>query len=309
MCFPVMTRPRADPVAGGPTILLCVGATKAGTTWLYNHLSAHPDCHLRAIKELHYFDTLESGAFERQLKVHTGFAQKLMRQVDKAKGASRDRALQKLADVNDWAEVLDRRCEDIPAYLAYLEGGRGARPVMADITPSYGMLPEARLRGMAGMAPDVRFLYLLRDPVSRLWSQVRMMAARAARAMDSVPDLAFAMLDDVLAGRRKGALERGDYAATLERLRAVAAPGRRLVLFQEELLSLPGLSRLCDWLDIRSAPADFGTRVLAGPELAMPEAQRARARSILRPQYEYVARHYAERLPASWRRNMGEDVT
>ncbi len=309
MCFPVTTRPRADPVAEGPTILLCVGATKAGTTWLYNHLSAHPDCHLRAIKELHYFDTLESGAFDRRLKVQFAFARKLMRQVDRAEGASRDRALRKLADVNDWAAVLDRRCEDIPAYLSYLDDGRGERPVMADITPSYAMLPEARLRGMAEMAADVRFLYLLRDPVSRLWSQIRMMAARASKALDAVPDLAFAMLDDVLAGRRKGALERGDYAGTLERLQAVAPADRRLVLFQEELLSLPGLTRLCDWLGIRTAPADFGARVLAGPDLAMPEAQKARARAILRPQYEYVARHYADRLPASWRRNMGEDVT
>jgi len=309
MCFRATTRPRADRVGGEPTILLCVGATKAGTTWLYNHLSAHPECHLRAIKELHYFDTLESGAFDRQLKLQIAFAQKLMRQVDRAKGASRDRALQKLADVNEWAEVLDRRVENIPAYLAYLEAGRAARPVVADITPAYGMLPEARLRQMVEMAPDVRFLYLLRDPVSRLWSQVRMMAARAAKVLNAVPDLAFSMLDEVLDGRRKGALERGDYAATLERLGAVVEPKRLMVLFQEEMLSMPGLERLCRWLGIETRPGDFAARVLAGPDLAMPEAQKARARAVLRPQYEYVARHYAERLPASWRRNMGEDVT
>jgi len=309
MCFRATTRPRAERVAGDPTILLCVGATKAGTTWLYNHLAAHPDCHLRAIKELHYFDTLESGAFERQLKLQIAFSQKLMRQVDRSRGATRERALQKLADVNEWAEVLEKRREDIPAYLSYLDGGRAERPVVADITPAYAMLPEARLRQMAGMAPDVRFLYLLRDPVSRLWSQVRMMAARAAKALDAVPDLAFSMLDEVLEGRRKGALERGDYAGTLERLNAVADPKRLMVLFQEEMLSVPGLERLCGWLGIEARPGDFAARVLAGPDLAMPEAQKARACAILRPQYEYVARHYAERLPASWRRNMGEDVT
>ncbi|MDB5657806.1 MAG: hypothetical protein JWS10_421 [Cypionkella sp.] len=30
-----------------PTLLFCVGATKAGTSWLYDHLFAHPECHFR----------------------------------------------------------------------------------------------------------------------------------------------------------------------------------------------------------------------------------------------------------------------
>ncbi len=37
---------------------LCVGAQKAGTTWLYQQLDSHPDFWMPPIKELHYFDEL-----------------------------------------------------------------------------------------------------------------------------------------------------------------------------------------------------------------------------------------------------------
>ena len=37
---------------------LCVGAQKAGTSWLYRQLEPHPDFWMPPVKELHYFDQL-----------------------------------------------------------------------------------------------------------------------------------------------------------------------------------------------------------------------------------------------------------
>ena len=48
-------------MAQEPTFLICTGATKAGTSWLYRYLLGHPDCHLRAIKELHFLNSAEDG--------------------------------------------------------------------------------------------------------------------------------------------------------------------------------------------------------------------------------------------------------
>ena len=39
----------------GPDFI-CIGAPKAGTTWIYKHLAAHPDVWIPLVKELHYFD-------------------------------------------------------------------------------------------------------------------------------------------------------------------------------------------------------------------------------------------------------------
>jgi hypothetical protein len=35
---------------------LCIGAQKAGTSWLYQNLQEHPGIWLPPIKEIHYFD-------------------------------------------------------------------------------------------------------------------------------------------------------------------------------------------------------------------------------------------------------------
>ena len=51
-------------------VLFCIGAAKAGTSWLHTQLSAHPECHFRAIKELHYFDALDTGRLDRQIANH-----------------------------------------------------------------------------------------------------------------------------------------------------------------------------------------------------------------------------------------------
>jgi hypothetical protein len=37
---------------------LCVGAQKAGTSWLYHQLTLHPDFWMPPIKEPYYFETL-----------------------------------------------------------------------------------------------------------------------------------------------------------------------------------------------------------------------------------------------------------
>ena len=37
---------------------LCVGAQKAGTSWLYRQLELHPDFWMPPVKELHYLDNL-----------------------------------------------------------------------------------------------------------------------------------------------------------------------------------------------------------------------------------------------------------
>lgn len=287
-------------------ILLGVGATKSGTTWLYDHLRAHPQCHLRSIKELHYFDTLESGAYAHQLRVQRALAQRLAARAADATGPGLDRVARRQADVADWIEVLSRRSEDVNAYLHYLFGGGWkADKLVADITPAYALLPVERLRAMAGMAPDVRFLYLLRDPVARLWSHVRMLAQRAGAAADRLEAEARALLDRILGGQPSGAVDRSDYAGAITRLRAAVAPQRLLVMFQDDLMTAPGLARLSAFLGIDAMPADFDRRVFTGGAAGMTPDQARRARAFLAPQYAFVEKTMGG-LPAGWQATLAE---
>ena len=134
-----------------------------------------------------------------------------------------------------------------------------------------------------------------------------MMAQRASKTADAVPEAAFAVLEQILDGETSGATDRGDYIGALTRLRAAVDPRKLLVMFQEDMLSAPGLARLSEFLGIRTGEADFGKRVHAGQVLAMTDAQTQRARALLKPQYDFVA-HQFPVLPEAWRRNMGEGL-
>jgi hypothetical protein len=158
---------------------------------------------------------------------------------------------------------------------------------------------------MAALAPQTRFLYLLRDPVSRLWSQARMLAARRSGGQGDFGALAAQMLDGMLEAIRNGLPDREDYIGAITRLRNAIAPDRLLIQLQDEMMSVPGLSRLHGFLGIVDVPGDFDRRVHEGAPLDMPDDLRARAQVALRPQYEFVAKLFPD-LPGNWRKNMTE---
>ena len=286
------------------TFLFCVGATKAGTSWLYRVLARHEECHLRSIKELHYFDMLEFGTVNRHRKREAAHLAALQAERD-AGGPFGPQRKRMLKDTEDWLSVIGRDGADLDAYRAYLAEGRGAKHVLADITPAYALLPVARLAAMAKMAADVRFLYLMRDPVSRLWSQVRMEAARKADGFAAFRDRAYALMSEKIDAILNGTTDREDYAGAVARLRAAVDPSRLMLQVQDEMMSVSGLARLCAFLGIAPKGADFDKRVHEGTPLALDEGLRRRAQVALRPQYDFVASLFPE-LPESWRKNMIE---
>lgn len=285
-----------------PTYLFGVGATKAGTTWMHRYLAKHPECHLRAIKELHYFDSVEQGSFARQVKVQQDRAEKLASQLQSAPEGRAARLERSLMDVIDWISVLTAKVGgqgDHARYAAYLEAGTTAgTKLVADITPSYSELGPETLRGMEKLAPETRFVYVLREPVSRLWSHVRMVASRSSAADQAAE--ANRIFDRVIAGEPSQISRRSDYAGTLNRLQSALSPNRLLVLFQEQLHSAPGVARLCEFLGISVRPAPLDTRVHEGAAYPMTAGQEARARAFLSSQYDFVAQRFAD-MPASWR--------
>jgi hypothetical protein len=266
-----------------------VGATKAGTSWLYRYLHAHPDCHLRSVKELHYFDARDRDDCEWQ----AGRFRRNQREAEAAGNTAR---------VADYAALIDLQEteENVPAYLDYLNEGRGDRKLVADITPSYSLLSADRFRAMAGIAADVRFIYILRDPVARFWSHVRMKAKRREGDTGSFQDWANRIFWRMERGRNAGILNRGNYREALENLRTAVAPSRLLVLFYEELFSPASIRKICEFLGISNHPAQVAVPVNAGSKLVMSDDQQGLAREWLADQYEYVGAHF-DNVPDAWK--------
>lgn len=284
----------------GHVLLFGIGATKAGTSWLHGYLSAHPDCALRSIKELHFFDT------EHDPEAHGWYLRDLDRKgralaegIAAEPEAPGDERVFRLAELRHYRRVLKRH--DEAAYLDFVEGAREDERVAGDITPAYALLPAARLAHMAALRADVRFVYLMRDPVDRLWSHVRMIARRRGGDGDFTA-AAQALLDRVLAGAEDHIVLRGDYRSVLEKLAVAVDPARTFVCTCEDLFEGDALARLCAFLGIEHIPGDRGRRVHAGTAAAMRPDQRARAAEFLRPQYECVADRMG-RLPPAWDAN------
>ena len=88
------------------------------------------------------------------------------------------------------------------------------QPVRGEITPAYALLPESTIGVIHARYPDLKLLYLLRNPIERAWSHARMELAKRLR-QGSAPDPAeqSRWLEQQL--RSEGSIARGDYAACL----------------------------------------------------------------------------------------------
>ena len=283
-----------------PVLLFGLGAPKSGTSWLYGYLAAHPDCHLRSIKELHFFDSIDLDNVDWQLKDFGRMIETLERRLEEG-GVDDElaKALQ-LADLRIYVKVLKKA--DLDGYLGFLSDGVEKERVVGDLTPSYCLLSADRLAQMARLSGKVRFVYLMRDPVDRLWSHVRMIAARRSKTGADIAERATWIFDRTLAGGEDHILARGDYRVALEKLQAAVAPDQVFVCAYEDLFTSGTVDRLCDFLGIEPLPGDFDRPVNAGVPVKMSRDQRRRASDFLRPQYDFVAARMGQ-LPAAWEAN------
>ncbi|WP_333715128.1 sulfotransferase [Yoonia sp.] len=290
-------------------ILYCLGATKAGTTWLYRYLHDHPDCAMPAVKEAHYWDTFEAERRDKQL---TAFRVRLreMRD-DKTQAAKAGRGWQvdnmdrRINEMKALVAVLEGPRGDDAAYLGWLRQGRADARLVADITPNYATLDDATLERMRDAAPEAKFILLIRDPLDRLWSHIRMQARRQRQEHEKYEKKANNILYRILnRGQETHILERGDYPKIIRKLRRVIPQGRLLIAFFEDLLTDAGLAKVCAFLGIAPRQAQVETPVHAGPEVVMLDKLRPRALGLLNEHYEWVARNVGP-LPQRWQDNLG----
>ena len=291
-----------------PAVLYCVGATKAGTSWLYRYLHDHPDCAMPAVKEAHYWDTFAPDRLERQLTTFRVRLREMRAQKRDAHEAGRG-----------WqVENLDRRINEMKALVAVLEGprtadsaylnwlveGRGHSRLVADMTPGYGTLGDEMLARMRDAAPSSKFIFLIRDPLDRLWSHIRMQARRQRQEHETYEKKSNNILYRIInRGQEAHILERGDYPKIIRKLRRVIPESRLMIVFFEELLTDAGLARVCAFLGITKVPVSAETPVHQGPEVVMLGKLRPRAIGLLNEQYEWVARNVGP-LPQRWQDNL-----
>lgn len=288
-----------------PITLFCIGATKAGTSWLYRYLHDHPQVWLRSIKEIHFFDTWEFNDHHTSVDIferHLASLQGRLQTVDmewRAKNLRRQ-----IGDAEQVLDLLRADAADPQAYLRYLrEGGEDCK-VVGDLTPAYAMLPKKRLADMAQLGSRAVFIYVMRDPVARLWSHVRMQAVRQRDVRFSDELKAQRIMNRVIKrGAEAHIPMRGDYRTTIRRLQAVVAPENCLFEFTENLGTPQSTQRICDFLTVDHVEIPAKDRVHQGAEIPMRDGHQDLAAQFLSGQYKFVQKTFGD-LPQAWIKNL-----
>jgi hypothetical protein len=130
---------------------LCVGAQKAGTSWLYRQCEPHGDFWMPPLKELHYFNKLTKA---------------------KRVNPPRCRDERDACFLESVSRLSAQPYIDMENY-ARLFAHKGSR-LSGDITPAYSMLNDEMIERVVSYFANLKVIFLARDPVERAWSQLSM---------------------------------------------------------------------------------------------------------------------------------------
>jgi Sulfotransferase family len=195
---------------------LCVGAHKGGTTWLYQQLDSHPDFWMPPVKELHYFDQLSRVQRASPPRCRD---QRDLRFLESLKSLSAEPYI----DLENYARLFAPK-----------------GPLMSgDISPNYSTLSKKLIRRIIRYFPNLKVIFLARDPVDRVWSHLSMeVRCRQIEPFD-VTDIN-EVNRNVL---RRGMLLRSYPSAIVARWKRYVHPDRFRVYFFDDLQKNPAQLR------------------------------------------------------------------
>ncbi len=267
------------------TLLIHVGATRTGSKWISNYFKEHTQILMSPIRVLNYFTRAEHfhQHFETALEAaEAEFARK-------GGGAKPSAALIQLRD-------RVRMNRDPDAFLDYFRKRWSGEKAFADVTPSYYVEERDMFARMRDAHSQVRFLLVMRNPIDRLWSGMRL--AHMGNPEFDPP----VKLDQLLNGRLPP--WRRNYVTALTDLDAVVPPGHLKALFFEEMFDMTAIAELCAFLGVETQPADVASAMNQSEGGPLDAERRGRLYAKLEPVYRFVHDRYHGRLPASWLADM-----
>lgn len=272
--------------------VVCIGAQKAGTSWLHHQLNEHPKIWTTPFKEVHYFNARHCPEHQQWLPWHFREAVRATERRFRARGEEMpDEMVRYLVEM-----TADPMFTPKWYRQAFAPAPRGTLPL--DTTPEYSTLPEAGVDEVAEFLPRAKFIYLIRDPVARAISQLRMNLARR-KALPKAPQDYLGHLDD------DELSDRGDYAAYLPRWQMRIPPDRLLVLPYGRIASDPaGLMREVEvFLGLDPFAYSRLDTVFhrAVEAVEFPEEGRAILRDRFAAQYAFLAANFDEAFNAALR--------
>lgn len=286
------------------TFLLGLGAQKAGTTWVYQYLRGHPDCALGGIKEMaslnvHFGANPDAKRRFNRIK----WLQEALERADqdlKAGELSEERALKLLDGLEQVAADFSFDC-----YLRYFTTQFQQKPeamLTADITPEYCMMTQSSLEQTKSQLENagyrVKALFLMRDPVERCYSALRMGYRRALK--NGSPIYSLPHEDFVKKAIAPWQRERTQYENIVPRIERSFPPEDRFFGFFETFFTDENVAKLCDFLGISQVEANLAKRINTSPRAEEPSREDwEETRAAYKETYDYCADRFGSELVSS----------
>jgi hypothetical protein len=272
---------------------VCVGAQKAGTSWLLHALNQHPDIFATPIKEIHYFDHVhgitshlsrrkQRSRFRRYVQ-HLAFEWRRFGDYQSQWGWYRAYMRSPIND--DW-------------YRSLFADRDGAR-LAGEATPEYALLSRDGLQHIKRLAPEAKVIFIMRNPVDQAWSQyLHFEHKRDDRRAGSGNENAIRFWASPYSARTRA------YPQTIDDLLAVFGPERTKFLFYEDIHAdrLTVMERLCSFLGVKFSAAHF-VNLEQRQNVSRPASIPPELRKHLIEQHRKVVREVRDRLgaiPLAW---------
>jgi hypothetical protein len=220
-------------------LLLGAGAMKAGTTWLYRCLSHHPEIYFCQEKETHYLAHVHG--VQRPLELSKRLAQ--FKRFSAALNPDHYNSRWTRRRLRWFTAWLDEPLTD--EWYRHLFYQLKDNQYAADFSNLTSLIPSQGWPHVRALAEDIKVIYVVRDPMDRLWSHVKFHAqfvGELEQFLESSPQQVIEM------ARTSHIWINGEYGQTIETLAHSLTP--------EQLL-------LIDFNHIQTSPLELLRRVEA----------------------------------------------
>ena len=262
-------------------LLVCIGAQKAGTSWLDSVL--RKDVRLNFcpfIKEIHYFDYIYNNSphlnnwrANRFIKLVSKEGMELHRPLSEALShedrlyALPSRKTEKYSRLLTDIQLLSGPINDL--WYTRLLTGHSQTSWSVDITPDYAVIGTNGFAHLKRIAKNLKIIFILRDPVERSWSGLLQGQKHKPGGLEEFFKTELKNIDRLLkictVGEDVG--KRSDYATTIYHLKEADLFHQCSIQYYDDLAARPGqfLKNLYDFigLDFPNANEDLKQAIRA----------------------------------------------
>ncbi len=202
-----------------PPTFLGIGAQKAGTTWLYCYLNRHRQIWFPPQKELHFFDRSTKYSNQNGLATDSVLSRivgsesweriKTARRIHVLHRCLKSGSRKQFKQAIWWSKFLFSDYDE--SWYSNFFSGASSHQHRGEMTPAYSILDSEDIAQIKKINPDIKLIFLIRNPIDRAWSAIRYLKDRGYLdvKLDSSKEIIAAL-------KQPRMILRGDYERTID---------------------------------------------------------------------------------------------